>query len=278
MRAAGIAGLLMTLAACAPDPNREAYLDAEADRQALEAQNRALELEARVIGAGRAYLIFDLDHREVRTRVSGVPLRSAGITWWTRRPRAQACCDAFQLVTPAEEIRQEGLPVAVAVDTLGPELPDSAQVAADSAAVDSAAQGQLAPPQPGVVPVPEGLPDARDDVAAIRLDLDGGLSLWLHGEYPQATRMDSLRTRGRTWLRLLPSIAATEDYHLFLPAHEVGWIQSVASESTWVLLLDCQSRVGSESRQMVEPEEEAPALQDPPKTDQPGPQPRAAAK
>jgi len=282
MRRVGLAWLLLAAPMCTPDASREAYLKAERQRQALAAENLAMGLETKAAESGRPYLIFDLDRREVRTRVSGVPLRSTSITWWTRRPRARACCGAYELTDAAEEIElfeSDSLKVATP-DTVAPVAPpDSGKAvadSADSARTDSAGgAAKKSPASPtgtaGLAPV-----DAPPNVASIRIRLEDGLSLWLHGEYPRATGLDSLRTRGRTWLRILPSLAATQDYHLFLPAHEIGWIQAVASESTWVLLLDCPAWIRSESRRMAESEEEASAPQSPPRADRPSTRSRAA--
>jgi hypothetical protein len=154
--------------------------------------------------------------------------------------------------------------------------PDSGKAVADSidsAGTDSTRGKAKKSPAPGAVG--EAPVDAPRNAASIRIRLEDGLSLWLHGEYPRATALDSLRTRGRTWLRILPSLAATQDYHLFLPAHEIGWIQTVASESTSVLLLDCQVWIRSESRRMAESEEEASAPQSPSRADRPSTRSRA---
>lgn len=274
--------VLLAASGCTPDQTREAYLRAERQRQFLLAEHQALTLETRPVESGRAYLVFDLDRREVRARVSGVPLRSAGISWWTRRPMAKACCGVYTLTADAEEIElnePDSLQVA-APDTTAPAaaVSDSGKAEADSvdsARTDSAGGAGKTPAQPsgtaGEAPV-----DAPRNVASIRMELEDGVSLWLHGEYPKATGLDSLRTRGQTWLRILPSLAATQDYHLFLPAHEIGWIQAVASESTWVLLLDCQAWARSESRRMAESEEEASAPQSPSRADRPNARSRAA--
>jgi hypothetical protein len=195
---------------------------------------------------------------------------------------AKACCGAYTLAADAEEIElhEPGSQQVAAPDTVASVAPpDSGKAtadSADSARTDSAGGTAKKSSASPTVTASEAPVDAPRNVASIRMELEDGMSLWLHGEYPKATGLDSLRTRGQTWLRILPSLAATRDYHLFLPAHEIGWIQAVASESTWVLLLDCQAWARSESRRMAESEEEASAPQSPSRADRPSSRSRAA--
>jgi len=196
-----------------PDSQSE-YRALLREKKALEQKKKILELEECLVAASlqdsTAYLVVDLGTAQITAKLGGVALRSAPILWRYGRPGHERVLGIFEVVeqysTVADSARAAAADTVAARDTL-----------------------KLAPRGP--------VQRRYDPMRRYRLSLRDGPDLWLASLPPDESRMDTLTTRLRAWLRDFPASVDRQSIHLVVSPADAHWIFSMAILGTRVLVV-----------------------------------------
>lgn len=196
-------------------------------KRALEQQQQLLELEESLVAESlqdsAVYLVVDLNARQVTVKLGGVPLRSAPILWRYGRPGHEAVSGVFQVAERMATVTGLDSLLADSLRTLHQRLARKDTVRTDKFQDES--------------PLLLRAPQLVDPQRRYRLSLQGGPELWLASLSPGESRMDTLKTRLRAWLRDLPASVEKQSLHLVVAPADAHWIFSMAALGTRVLVV-----------------------------------------